>query len=352
MPIAALFERRIPRSVMGGAWFTVPVLLCSCASGSPAREEFDKLRALPSLPRCIALRVHVGPESAASAADASGVPDTSAPFGTLQSWQEDLRRVFVELEVGSGVVESEAEADLVVDVQVSKPRATRAEIVAQGALLSFLAWSTVPLLPWWIEEVEVDLGLELEVETSLREDWDTRKPPLPGPVDRTKLSAPPELTCLLDRRPPISWQTLAALFVPPFVFREADPERLEQRVGASLRARAAFAVAKLVKETPHDSELLGEPKLRWEGDRLLLEFKPHRDLGQIWYRFSDEDSPPTQCRGKPSYDVTPPIESPASSSRFLRVWADDLQARLTLPYSLAVPPRPGNDALAVKGAER
>ena len=198
--------------------------------------------------------------------------DESECFGSEDEWNEDLTQAFQDLNVAAAVwstgeeEETGEEADLAVTLTVSRGTRSSEEVdrdlAGQGAFLNFLAWSVpVPILPMCLEDVQVVPDLSARVKLSVRA-GDAQ-----SGADEVDLLAENEniaiMTSFLERYEFFSWATLGALFVPPFVFREGNPEHLANSIASRVRAEVAWELAKLIKEWDlEDKELLKDLAVR------------------------------------------------------------------------------------------
>ncbi len=187
-------------------WAAAASLASGCTA-LPERED-DDLASAPPLPYAIGLQLTTNGE---------GI------YGTPEEWRDALLSAFDSNAVGAAVfTDGERKPDFTVDVHVARADGAispEARINVQGALLDFLAWSTVPFLPLWI--LDVDVRPELEIKVSLVHPEAARRSRFEPPI------GPPAVkTCHLDRHSFWSWPTAGALILPPFVFRRPEPERL------------------------------------------------------------------------------------------------------------------------------
>jgi hypothetical protein len=201
-------------------------------------------------------------------------------FGGHEEWREELTRTFDNLRVCSAVVAGSPErADLRLTVLLKvADRPSPPKVDAQGALLDFLAWSTVPLLPLWIPDVNLDPGLAADVSLVrsgkgglVFEDRDVRPPALK--------------TTQLDRHHPVSWSMLGALFLPPFVFGSPDPERIQKTLAERVRLETACRIAGMVKRAPqNEAELMSRLEIKRSGSQYFLHYTPSDDLMEVYLR--------------------------------------------------------------------
>ena len=278
------------------------VLLVGSACTTAPAERAEAIRAESPLSRAVFLNVDPG--------------DLEDPAG----WVETLVRRCRELNVAAAVwheEEREQEADMVVTVRLSrKPRAGAAlppdappsaageaeeenappgprpeepEVLPEGAMLDFLAWSSLPGVAWWIADVSVDPGIAGTVEWSLRSG---RAPG--GPRDSRPLSVPKLLTSLRDRSPLLSWPTLGALVLPPFVFSSHDEEHLSARIRDRLQEEVAMQTARIIKKDCRDSLLAEEflHNLALNPQSLVLQYDVEPDVGRVEVRLNSSSSDP------------------------------------------------------------
>jgi hypothetical protein len=231
--------------------------LSSCATGG--READDPGRRLPM---ALHLTVNVPPEGL---------------YGTPEEWTDEIIGALLE---SNACADAWADGDapgpgpdmeLVVDLSSREPRPSEREV--QGALLDFLAWSTVPPTPLWISDVRVDPGLHFQVEAF---EPGGKEPILLG---EGEADCPPIKTCHLDRNAFLSWKTLGAIVVPPFVFKEPDREHLIGEIAADVRRAVADAITKRVRYAPWLGEGLRELKvIHGKGGVPILHFDPDLDV--------------------------------------------------------------------------
>lgn len=247
-------------------------LLGSCAAHPLDRPELRDVRdKTPTLNRSVLLTI-----------DATA----ALPYGSKAEWREDFERAFRELRVASdfstSTLEDEARFDLVVDITLEPTTPAEPKVLTQGALLDFLAWITIPLVSLWIEDVETDSGLHYRLRGSWPVAGKSDESRVGGPWDDQTLSAAKLPTCLLDRYALVSWHTLGALFVPPFIFSKSDPEHLPGATGARVRAEVAFQAAAIVKKSNlYQGELLEELGLTSTKGTPLLAFKAAAGLRRL-----------------------------------------------------------------------
>jgi hypothetical protein len=263
--------------------------LGACASTSLERQE--EVAAVPELPRAICVRV--------DSADGD-----AGPYGSRDEWREDLtRRLREDLKVAPAVWGPEErdwrEADMLVVVTLFPRAPKEPEVDAQGALLDLVTWSWLPLLPWWIADVDVDPGLSFKVTLLLcremGEDDFERLQDLPNAVR-------PIRTCLRDRYPALSWATLGALLLPPFVFSAGDPHHLAESISEAVRREVAVEVAAIIKNAHlADEELLKDLDVTEGADGPALVYEARPDLWKVTARLesgaSEEDLLPLQPPG-------------------------------------------------------
>ncbi|MBI4602494.1 MAG: hypothetical protein HY721_11095 [Planctomycetes bacterium] len=245
----------------------LPLLACASILGACAADPLKALRDEPPVPRAVAVRLHLH-----VAGDGC--------YGAQRQWEEDFVRVFEGLRVAAAVwgADREADADLLVEVRLRPSPPAEPEVDARGAFLDFLAWSTVPLVPLWIPDVNVSPGLRYEIERKLRS-MDGAWQPAWEPAPR---EASAVITCFRERRPFLSWPTLGALFVPPFVFQGTDPEHFEASVAPRLREDVAVQAARVVKGSfLPERELLEDFRVARAGSAIVLAYRPLPALRKI-----------------------------------------------------------------------
>ncbi len=266
--------KRSSRRLLPAAGLLVAGLLgCASTPVERARAQ-DASQLAPSLPRSVAIRVQL---------DAG----TGSLYGTKAEWLADIHRILEILDACARVMpEGQAsEADMIVTIQLSRSAPAEPDIQPTGAFLDFLAWSTVPLLPLWIPDVNVRPELHVRLTRSLRslEGAAMALPPAEHDAD-------PVSTSYLDRRPFFSWPTLGAIFVPPFVFKGTDAEHVEGEIGAWVREATAVHVADIVRGSRReDGELLRGLGLQADGaSGSVLAFTPGPGLRRVVARVDDE----------------------------------------------------------------
>ncbi len=266
---------RASRTFLSAAELLLVAGLLGCASMPLERARVQGASQLPpSLTRSVAVTVQL---------DAG----TESFYGTRAEWLEDIHRTLEALDACAQVVpEAQAnEADMSVAVQLSRSAPAEPDIQTTGAFLDFLAWSTLPLLPLWIPDVNVQPELHVRVTRSLRSL--EGKATVLSPAEH---DADPVSTSYLDRRPFFSWPTLGAIFVPPFIFSGADAEHVEGEIGEWVREATAVRVAEIVRGSRReDGELL--EGLRVQGDGAsgsVLAFTSGRGLRRVVARVGDE----------------------------------------------------------------
>lgn len=245
---------------------------CAATPLERALEERAPRSRAP-LPRAVAFRIQLD----------EGIESL---YGTRAEWQADILRTVETLDACARIVPEslESKADLVVTIHLSRSPSAEPDIQSTGAFLDFLAWSTIPLLPLWIPDVDVEPELHVQVTRSLRspEGRPTTLRPEAPDVD-------PVSTSYLDRRPFISWQTLGAILVPPFVFSGSEPQHVEAEIGAWVREATAVQVASLVRASqPAAGELLDGLVVQ-DGDQagLVLRFTPRPGLRRVVARVDE-----------------------------------------------------------------
>ena len=301
---------------------TCLAVLPGCSLTPLETEEAQKFAQKERIPRIVYIEV-------------SSQGGETECFGSEDTWIEDVTEAFRDLNVAAAVwsegdeERTAKEADLAVTLTLlpGEPQSGEPDrqIVGYGAFLDFLAWSTVPILPMWIADVRVvphliavaDVRvvphLIAGVELTVR-DGDGQKDS-PEYLDVPKLE-----TSFRDRYRFFSWATLGAVFVPPFVFREGDPEHLATSIAGRVRGEVAWKLAEFLKtwNLGDDQELLKDLRVEkepeGEGYSLLFEASPH-----VWYlelRYDSGDSEPKRTKpfkvGRESW-----TEYPLALSKFL-----------------------------------
>jgi len=304
--------------------------LAGCASTPLEKPEAQKVAELAALPRTICIEVQ------------SGEPT----FGDDEEWSSTLVSVFKELKVASEVwraSERNAEdADMVVRVALAQRSPSSPETDTQGALLDFLAWSTIPLLPSWIEDVHIDPGLRITVNREFAGDKEGNLSSL--------FNSPVIKTSFRDRYPWLSWTSLGALLVPPFVFAEGEGEHLRECIAERVRLEVAVRVAEfLKKEPPGEEELLSSFAVTQEDGKPLLEYEASPEMGKLIVWLDGEGSERTTekipfsektVRGR--FPLTA-LLSGAGEERLLRLEAIHRADGRRFRYSLPIP-----DAIAAE----
>ncbi|MBI4582886.1 MAG: hypothetical protein HY717_02460 [Planctomycetes bacterium] len=307
--------------------------LCACSSSPLERPENQELKDRPPIPRAVSLQV-----------------DCQDPerFGADEEWARDLANFFRELNVCSEAwiagKRQPQEADMEVKISILKSAAPKPPgWDKQAALLNFFAWSAIPILPWFIEDVVVDPGLDVQVSWSLHPKEET-----PSGLDGWSVdpiwSVDPVPTSFRDRYPLLSWSTPAALLLPPFLLQSGDPKHLFQAIGGRIRSKVVLEVARRIKTRQPEDELLWNLRIEEEPQGRALLFNAHPNLGQvsIWLD-SDASKPlkqPIEWRenrsGPERISLAEIFAAPARQGQFLRLEAlSRLGQRLR--YSLPLP---------------
>jgi hypothetical protein len=322
----------------------LPVLAAGCASSPLETPEAVEIAAEPPLPRAILVKVRC---------------DREDLFGSRAEWCSAVAEAFRELKVGAAVwTEDEISpdaADLVVDLRIDKNETPRdPEIQGQSALLTTLAWSSIPFLPWFLHDVHHDPGFiaTVNVGAASENGW---SPMIPSPEKKRTVAAVP--TSLRERYPILSWSTLAVIAVPPFTFQGGDRERVIQAIAPRARANVALDLAGLVKGAQLQSrkELLGDLSLELSGASCSLHYEPAGDLGKISVRIEPLDPripwpegmfketiipyPPVD-KVLPLGDLPSPLPAPGLLLRIEAFGRRGARAR----YSLAIPSGPAGEA--------
>jgi len=315
----------------------LPLLAAACASVPETHPGVVDLREnVATLPRTVAIEIGTLEE---------GDP---AVFGTRDDWEAEFRRVFEAADVAADVVPHDV-ADLRIHVELVDRDPKDPAVDREGALLWFLAWSTVPLLPWIIEDVQVDPGVGVDMRWALREGGE----PESLSID---LGGYVESASLWDRQPFWAWRTFAAIVVPPFAWpelRKTDRGELAETIGDRVRFEVALRVAKAVKMNVRiDNELLRDVSAERTSDSTIrVRFLPHRDLMATRYRFEAEGVepaswalialPPVADDEDPelwSRDIPLPPDISADADVLIRLEAKHRRKNLVLPYSVRVAP--------------
>lgn len=202
-------------------------------------------------------------------------------YGTREEWTEAILDAIWAEGLCTAVWESGDEVrvppDITVAVAIKSGAPGPPDVETQGALLGFLAWSTIPFLPWWISDVNVDPGVEVTVERELQVPGKEGAGTVSVPPSRFKLE--PILTDLRERYPLLSWSTLGQVLLPPTLFKQGDPEQLEESLGPEVRRRASLQVAGILATTAFvEKELIESLDVRWVGNQAFLCFAPSPDL--------------------------------------------------------------------------
>jgi len=315
-----------------------------CSSAPVEREEDAKM---PERPRVLQLDIDPGSE---------------ASFGTREDWHSDISRVLQELNACTAVwtpeMSAERRPDMVLRLDVRTESAGGdAQVRTEGALLDFLAWSTLPLLPLWIRDVDVDPGVTLEATCS---DYCSRAGAKPEEVLESKLGpipCPSISSCHLDRHAIISWSSLGGIFVPPFVFKSPDREHFAGSAGSRVREEVALALGRMVKSFKSVEPPEPFRSLRLEpngaGLTLVLDLEPQADLLKLDAGL-EEGMPPLAGQTEPRPVLSLRFDYPegsagrlkpipldglvplvASEEHLLRIEATDRRG-LTWRYSLPV----------------
>ncbi len=335
--------------------------LASCASSPLDRPEVVKVKNEPALPLVVGLSLNV-PE------------DPSITYGTREEWMADIRKALDDLDVCQAVwaEDDEREADATVHVKLARPPdaeklETEGRVDGQAAVLTTIAWSTVPPLPLWLRDVTVTPGVEAQVVMSrtgriLGEDDLIEESPEAGLL-RYKVR-PAIATSLLDRHPFFSWSTLGSIVIPPFAFSGTDPEHLVKCISGRVREETALGIAaelkgKIVKDVQH--ELVKNVGLAWTGTDLVLKCTGHPDLFTLTLRLEDarSSSPPLRepatlplrtSEHSINEPLNPEIFGGSPEGKILRLEAVGRPAgQAPLRYSVRVPPK--ETAPAVEGGD-
>jgi hypothetical protein len=314
-------------------------LVCSlwlngCASSPLERPDVRALADAKPLARVVLLKVECQE------------PEKS---GAAKDWLEDLSRglrdlnacVLVCTEPDPGRSEKATPPDMMVTVVVQPAEPDDSEIDAAAACLDVLAWSTVPLLPWWIPDVDVHPALRLDVRGEL-----VAAKVAGRTVFKSEVTLPAVRTNLLERYPFLSWPTLGSVVIPPFVFKSGDPVHMNEAAGKRIRFEAAVGVGSLIKRNLLGGELILDMKI--VGHREIL-ITPSPDLGKLALRIEGQGGQSTifelglNNRGQQRVPLTKVRGIEADGEKLLRVAAYSRRPGVgAVPYSIFI----GSDASA------
>jgi hypothetical protein len=304
----------------------IPVLVAlatlpSCATRG--REAEDRGHRLPM---AVHLTMNVPPEGL---------------FGTSEEWTDEVIGALLE---SRACADAWADGDppgpgpdmeLVVDLSAREPRPSEREV--QGALIDFLAWSTVPPTMLWVPDVRIDPGLHFGLSAF---EPAGEAPILLGEGDA---DCPFIKTCHLDRNAFLAWKTLGAVLVPPFIFKEPDREHLAGEIAGDVRRAVADAIVRRVRSAPWPIEGLralevsygndGVPILHIDPDLNAIakvlarveQLRPRKTSKAIEIPVRLDRKPPDRPLPFPGFD---------GEGRFLRVEVvrrDGKRSRLTFP---------------------
>ena len=313
----------------------------SCATHPLDTPEARWLADQPRLPRTIEVSVSVD--------GAEGV------FGDTEAWTGDVVRWLGEkLSVSEGVMPSGTSgvpADLRLDVEIATAAPAPPQVSTQGAFLEVLAWTTIPLLPLWIDDVFVDPGVVVRVHRRRRHGVG-HDAELGESREIATLGSRPVSTDMLDRYGFLSWPTLGAIVVPPFLFEKGDSERLESTLADDLRKRMAVRLAEAVVQdaaalVASGEELLHDLRAGWsrDGDALVVAFSAHREVGvvRVWAEdisgslrgVGTQRIPVAAAGARPVHSYSIPLET-LRGARRLRIDAIGRASGRRLPYSLSL----------------
>lgn len=266
-------------------------LTCGCTA-TPEREA-ENLASAPPLPYAIRLQVNISDEGS---------------YGSQDEWRDALSGAFETTAVGAVVLTTEQgsqDITVAVDVGRSDDRLSpEAEINVQGAVLDFLAWSTIPFLPLWIPDIDVRAELGVKVRFVYpREAKRSRSP--------TPIELPTVKTCHLERHAFWSWPTVGALLLPPFVFRSPQPERLQETIALAVRRAVADEVAITVKSTLRETEkeLLHELTVKRRGEGWVLMYRPDPNCSKLTLRVESADSAASVGRSPKAMSIDMPYST-------------------------------------------
>lgn len=299
--------------------------LLACVSNPLESEEARQLASERPLPRAIFVEVECQEES----------------YGTETEWGEDIANVLWYLGV-SELVRCQGEKvreefDVKIHVKIEKFSADSDErsVDSRGAMLGVLSWMTVPFLPLWIEDVNVGSGLTVKVSQALRTaagDWG------PPSAETNEISGMVVPTNMLDRYPFLSWPTVGALFVPPFIYQHGNREHLDRSIAERVRLGAAVQIARAIKKEGSD-ELLKDLQVERDTDgRLIVSGVARRDVSRVALRMGKTEFDETRLsytrnlRERWEYK----IPEDAVAGRYLRIEAFDRDGSM-MPYTMRIP---------------
>ena len=288
----------------------------SCA-GAPRRDPVEGER--DRLPKGLLVKVELDEELKNS-------------YGSERAWAGTIVGVFRdELDLCERVWHEEhghgatpREADMKMTIKISRAHLETAEVYGQGVFFELLAWVTIPLLPLWIDDVNVDPGLKVEVYLDNR-----------GPVE---ISVDKKLTNLSDRYAFLSWQTLSVLLVPPFVHWEGDPEHLATSIADEVRREVAIKAGETVKAHRVD-ELMSNLDLQLTEADWKLSFVAGEDLSVVTLYVDDGPKLKPEViplhRGSRPEELTIP-RAELDNAQYLIIKADGTD-RSRKTYTLRIP---------------
>lgn len=317
------------RLIRSHALFGTLLFLAGCASIPPEANRESDLEKTSPLPKAIFVEVEL--------TGLDGRFDDSSSEKAEQRWEARIREDLEKLNVAAAVrCEKEVDrrsADLRAVITLRRPpedSLSLTEVDDNGALLDFLAWSTVPLLPLWIEDVRVDPGIRFELQLFRRERRSessiVEEPVLP---QATALPTPAISTCMLDRYPFPSWAILGAIFVPPFLFEEGEAEHLwaaiEERVQQEIALAVAGEITGEIRNRLGRDELLTGFSMKKGEEGWIVSFSCREDVGRIRYRLGERSLPARLRETGDPRDVTLTIgPEQAGDSPLLRVIGDSV----------------------------
>ena len=267
-------------------------------------------------------------------------------YGTREEWTSDVLDAIWAEELCPAAWESGDAGswtpDITVTVAIRRSEApAEPDVETQGALLGVLAWSTIPFLPWWISDVNLDPGVEVSVDWELQvsgKEGARIKPPAPR-----WFKLEPILTDLRERYPLFSWSTLGQVFLPPVLFKQGDPEQIQESLAPEVRRRAALEVARILATTPFvKKELIESLEVRWIEDQAFLCFAPSSDLYHLSVQVPGSTRKIEKIVKESSGGAEPLalkslLSGPEAQGKILKVLAYGPEG--ALPYSVAVPER-------------
>lgn len=303
------------------ALLSIAVGSVSCAGADRREEKIQDI--LPTLPMAVFVDIDL--------------PKDETTYGEKEQWQDVIVQVFEDLHVSQKLTfESVGDSDLKVKVTI-KPGDVDTNIRADGAFLGVLAWITIPLLPLWLDDVDVHPGLHVNCSLFRRVDGSYVNESGESKIEYDEIA-----TCMLDRYPFLSWSTLSVLLVPPFVHTNGNPEHLESSIGPSVRHKVAVEIAKLVKASGADNAIrVRALKPTAAGWTLSGTARPHIGLLRLSVDYGAEVEEPLD----PDRGIDKPFEleirrDEVGSGDYLRIETLDSSDGSRRPYTLRLPRPP------------